>query len=225
VARAGQVLAPARALDLATLRRTFTVQGHDALIGALYPALLDTAIAEAPGVSLRFLPEPSVDTPDLARGHVDIEVGATVPATAEISHEVVGHDELVAVFRPEHPLATRFTLERFAAANHAVVSRRGRLRDGVDKVLAERAYGAGWSRPCRRARWPCRSPRAATRWWSWRATPAPGCARTSDCVRTSWTWTCRWRRSCWRGRAGMTPTRRIRGCVATAAPRWPDVIA
>ncbi|MFL6122950.1 LysR family transcriptional regulator [Actinophytocola sp.] len=138
VRRAGEVLAPARALNLATLRRTFTVQGHDALVGALYPALLDTALAEAPGVSLRFLPEPPVDTPDLARGHVDIEVGATVPASAEISHEVVGHDELVAVFRPEHPLATRFTLERFAAANHVIVSRRGRLRDGVDKLLAER---------------------------------------------------------------------------------------
>lgn len=138
VQRANELLSPAQALDLATLRRTFTIQGHDALLGALYPALLATAAAEAPGLSLRFLPEAAVDTPDLARGHVDLEIGATVPASPEISHETVGHDRLVAVFRAGHPLAEGFTLERFAAAHHVIVSRRGRLRDGLDELLAER---------------------------------------------------------------------------------------
>ncbi|WP_208297789.1 LysR family transcriptional regulator [Actinophytocola oryzae] len=137
VERAGEVLAPNRVLDLAKLRRTFTIQGHDALVGVLYPALLATAVVEAPGIGLRFLPESPVDTPDLARGHVDVEVGSTIPTTSEISHEVVGHDELVAVFRADHPLAQDFTLDHFAAADHVTVSRRGRLRDGVDKALAE----------------------------------------------------------------------------------------
>ncbi|MFJ3775491.1 LysR family transcriptional regulator [Streptomyces sp. NPDC090075] len=138
VQRANELLGPAQELDLAALRRTFTVQGHDALIGALYPALLTRAAVEAPGLNLRFLPEPAVDTPDLARGHVDLEVGATVPASPEISHEIVGHDRLVAVFRAGHPLEEDFTLERFATASHVIVSRRGRLRDGLDELLAER---------------------------------------------------------------------------------------
>lgn len=138
VQRANDVLSPARTLDLATLRRTFTIQGHDALIGALFPTLLSTAAAEAPGLSLRFLPEPATDTPDLARGHVDLGLGSTVPASAEISHEVVGRDRLVVAFRDGNPLARRFTLERFAAAEHIIVSRRGRLRDRVDDLLAER---------------------------------------------------------------------------------------
>jgi DNA-binding transcriptional LysR family regulator len=138
VQRANEVLAPARTLNLATLRRTFVIQGHDALLGALFPGLLDTAAAEAPGISLRFLPEPTTDTPDLARGHVDLDLGSAVPSSAEISHEVVAGDALVAVFRAGHPLAEEFTLERFAAADHVIVSRRGRPRDGVDRLLAER---------------------------------------------------------------------------------------
>jgi DNA-binding transcriptional LysR family regulator len=137
VQRANRLLAPAGTLDVGTLRRTFTIQGHDALIGALFPALLETASAEAPGLGLRFLPEPAVDTPDLARGHVDLGLGSTVPASPEISHEVVGQDRLVAMFRAGHPLAERFTLDRFAAADHVIVSRRGRMRDGLDKLLAE----------------------------------------------------------------------------------------
>ncbi|MEV7040018.1 LysR family transcriptional regulator [Amycolatopsis sp. NPDC051061] len=133
VARANRVLAPARTVDPATLRRTFTVQGHDALLAALFPALLRTASAEAPGIGLRLLAEAPVDTPDLARGHVDLEVGATVPGAPEISHDVVGEDRLVLVTRAGVALG----IEEFAAAEHVIVSRRGRLRDGVDKALAE----------------------------------------------------------------------------------------
>ena len=133
VARANRVLAPARTVDPATLRRTFTIQGHDALLAALFPALLKTASAEAPGIRLRLLAEAPVDTPDLARGHIDLEVGATVPGTPEISHEVVGEDRLVLVSRDR----VHLNIEEFAAAEHVIVSRRGRLRDGVDKALAE----------------------------------------------------------------------------------------
>jgi DNA-binding transcriptional LysR family regulator len=133
VARANRVLAPARTVDPATLRRTFTIQGHDALLAALFPALLRTASAEAPAMGLRLLAEASVDTPDLARGHVDLEVGATVPGSPEISHDVVGEDRLALVSRAGLAL----DLEEFAAAEHVIVSRRGRLRDRVDKALAE----------------------------------------------------------------------------------------
>jgi DNA-binding transcriptional LysR family regulator len=133
VARANRVLAPARTVDPATLRRTFTIQGHDALLAALFPALLRTASTEAPAMGLRLLAEAAVDTPDLARGHVDLEVGATVPGAPEISHDVVGEDRLVLVTRTGRQL----DLEEFAAAEHVIVSRRGRLRDGVDKALAE----------------------------------------------------------------------------------------
>jgi DNA-binding transcriptional LysR family regulator len=84
-------------------------------------------------MGLRLLAEASVDTPDLARGHVDLEVGATVPGSPEISHDVVGEDRLALVSRA----GVALDLDEFAAAEHVIVSRRGRLRDRVDKALAE----------------------------------------------------------------------------------------
>jgi DNA-binding transcriptional LysR family regulator len=137
VHRAGELLSPTRTLDLPNLRRTFTIQGHDALLGELSRRLL-ACVADARGVSLRFLAEPPTDTPDLARGHVDLDVGAAKPASPGVSHEVVGHDRLVAAFRAGHPLDREFSVERFAAADHIIISRRGRLRDGLDDRLAER---------------------------------------------------------------------------------------
>lgn len=136
VQRAQLALAPARTLDLPRLERTFSIQGHDALIGVLAPALL-RASAGAPGIGLRFLSEAAVDTPELARGHVDLEVGATAPTSPEISSDAVGHDRMVVAFRAGHPLAAGpLTLQRFAAAEHVTVSRRGRLRSAVDDALA-----------------------------------------------------------------------------------------
>lgn len=135
VYQANELLSPARTLNLPDLRRTFTIQGHDALLGELSLRLL-THTSEAPGVSFRFLAEPPTDTPDLARGHVDLHIGSATPDAPEISHELVGRDRLVAVFRAGHALE-EFTLDRFAAADHVIVSRRGRLRDGLDDLLAE----------------------------------------------------------------------------------------
>src|SRR4051812_25513646 len=75
VRQAQDVLMPSRELDLAALDRTFTLQCHDALATALTPALLDRIGEQAPGVTLRVLVESSVDTDDLRRGRVDLELG------------------------------------------------------------------------------------------------------------------------------------------------------
>lgn len=138
VARAAEVLSRERTLDLDALRRVFTIQGNDALIAAVAPALARSAAAEAPGVSFRILGEASTDTTDLARGHVDLELGSAIPAAPEVSHQEVGQDRLVVVMREGHPLADQLETESYAAAEHLILSRRGRLSDGVDKLLAER---------------------------------------------------------------------------------------
>lgn len=139
VQRANEVLRSAGVLDLASLRRTFAVQGHDALIGALAPALTAVAAAEAPLVALRFLAESGVDTHDLARGQVDIELGSALPSAAEVAYEELGHDRMVVVMAEGHPLAgKRLTAKRFAEARHIAVSRRGRPRGVVDDALEAR---------------------------------------------------------------------------------------
>ncbi|MFJ9421745.1 LysR family transcriptional regulator [Streptomyces sp. NPDC101249] len=132
------VLAPSRELDLATLERTFTLRWHDSLVALGGPALLAAVRAQAPGVRLRFVPESSVDTPGLARGEVDLEANAGGTEAPDIRAERVGESRPVVVAARDHPLAglREMTVERYAAADHVTVSRRGRLGNLLDDALA-----------------------------------------------------------------------------------------
>ncbi|PRY44740.1 LysR family transcriptional regulator [Umezawaea tangerina] len=136
VHQAQAVLSPEREVDLGSLDRVFTLRWHDSITTAVGAELLALVRAQAPGVRLRFLVEPSFDTDDLRRGHVDLEASAGEPQLPEISRELVGLDRLVVVLRADHPLADRpLTAQGYAEAEHITVSRRGRLRDPVDDVL------------------------------------------------------------------------------------------
>ena len=139
VAQAHAVLAPERGLDLGSLERTFTLQCHDAVTTALGPRLLDSARAQAPKVTLRLLPEATVDTLDLKHGHIDLEIGSGGPELPEIRSAVFAEDRLVLAMRAGHPLADRApTLQEYAEADHVTVSRRGRLSDRLDQLLERR---------------------------------------------------------------------------------------
>jgi DNA-binding transcriptional LysR family regulator len=139
VRRATAVLTPPRTLDLDTLDRVFTIRSHDALAAALAPPLTAVLGAAAPGVQIRLLAEPSADVADLARGHTDLEIGASGPSRPEIAAETIGTDHMAVIFRAGHQLADgELTSERLAAASHVTVSRRGRLHGVIDDALAER---------------------------------------------------------------------------------------
>ncbi len=130
------VLTPHRRLDLATLERAFTIQGHDTLITSMAPALLELVQSQAPGVVLRFLAEGPTDTADLRQRRVDLELGASEPNRPEIRHEILGAGRFVVAMRPNHPLLTgRLTTKKYANAEHVIVTRRGRLHDQIDEVL------------------------------------------------------------------------------------------
>ncbi|MCA1218806.1 LysR family transcriptional regulator [Streptomyces sp. 8L] len=137
VRQAREVLSPEREVDLGTLERVFTVRWHDALADACGPALLSSVHRQAPGVRIRLVAESSSDTPDLRRGDVDLESSTDAPTAPGVRHRRIGEDRLVVAVRPGHPLAREpLTTELYAAAEHVTVSRRGRLRDPVDDVLA-----------------------------------------------------------------------------------------
>ena len=136
VEQAQGLLAPQRELDLARLDRTFTLKFHDAVTTAAGPDLLAQVRAAAPGVRLRFLAEAGTDTADLRRGEIDLEAGSTQPTAPEVHSDLIGHDRLmVAVPGPADP-APALTIGEYAAADHVIVSRRGRLRDPIDEALA-----------------------------------------------------------------------------------------
>ncbi|WP_375424680.1 LysR family transcriptional regulator [uncultured Friedmanniella sp.] len=138
VQQARSVLRPHHDLDLLTLERTFSLQCHDAITSVLAPTLLAMTRAAAPGVTLRFLAEPAADNGDLRRGRVDLTLGSTTPDQPDTRHENLGQGRLVVALRAGHPLQTdQLDLARYAAADHVLVSRRGRLSDPIDTALAE----------------------------------------------------------------------------------------
>ncbi|MFJ4831935.1 LysR family transcriptional regulator [Streptomyces sp. NPDC088747] len=141
VQQAHQLLSAQRDLDLAALERVFTVRWHDALTAACGTALITAVHRQAPGVQLRLPAEPGSDTPDLRRGEVDLESSSSRPTLPDIRHRLVGSDQLVVAVRPGHPLTEGpLSPERYAAAEHLTVSRRGRLRDQIDDALSEHGY-------------------------------------------------------------------------------------
>ncbi|MEU8775472.1 LysR family transcriptional regulator [Streptomyces sp. NPDC048606] len=139
VEQAHRLLSTQQELDLASLERDFTVRWHDALTEACGPALIAAVRRQAPGVRIRLPAESGTDDAELRRGEVDLESGTAAAALPDVRHRLVGRDRLVVAVRPGHPLAEGPPdAERYAAADHLTVSRRGRLRDGIDDALAAR---------------------------------------------------------------------------------------
>lgn len=137
VQQAQAVLQPHHELVLETLDRTFTLQCHDALTCALAPLLIARMRDVAPGVTLRFLAEGTTDGSDLRRGQVDLTLGSTSSDQPDTRCETLGEGRLVVALRAGHPLDPgRLGLAEYAAADHVLVSRRGRLSDPVDLALA-----------------------------------------------------------------------------------------
>jgi DNA-binding transcriptional LysR family regulator len=137
--QAQRVLAPPRPTDLSTVHRTFAVRGHEALIMQVAGAAVLDAERRAPGVRLRFLPEPGSDDDALRTGEIDLDLGTGGPELSGVMRRRIGDDRLVVALRANHPAAAdRLTAERYAELRHLNVSRRGRLTDQTDGVLADK---------------------------------------------------------------------------------------
>lgn len=139
VERARSLFTAGPPADPATLTRAFTISAHDCHVVAFGPGLLDRVARTAPGVTLRFLAEGPASAPSLRDGAVDLEIGVIDRNEPEIRVEPLLTDRMIGVVRPGHPLTDGpVTAQRFAAADHLVVSRRGRLSGPVDDALAAR---------------------------------------------------------------------------------------
>lgn len=139
VEEAEAVLRPALSFELATLERSFTIRCTEGFAESFGPALLRRIAAQAPGVRLCFVPKPDKDSAPLREGTVDLETGVTSKEMGpEIRTQGLFRDRLVGVVRKGHPLARgRMTAQRYAAAAHVLVARRGLETGAVDSALAQ----------------------------------------------------------------------------------------
>jgi DNA-binding transcriptional LysR family regulator len=135
---ARSVLRPAEKLDLGSLRRRFTLRTSEGFAETFGPDLLAAVAAQAPGVTLQFLSKPDKDAAPLREGEVDVETGVVDAATApELRTLPLFADRWVGVVRPAHPLAEGpVSVDRYAAAGHVLVQRRGLHGDDIDAAVA-----------------------------------------------------------------------------------------
>ena len=134
----------------AEAENTFVLAMADATAAELIPRLVQIIESEAPGVSLRVVPLSTRDPRkllddeaiDLAVGYfpaalADLTARAQVGKAVAFAHQRLYDGVYVGVMRSGHPLASgAFTLDRFCAARHLLVSFSGRPFGFIDEALA-----------------------------------------------------------------------------------------
>jgi len=133
------VLRPAVAsLDLAELKRSFTLRCNEGFVEVFAARLVAAVIAVAPNVRLHFAPKPDKDVRALREGLIDIEIGVLGKSGPEVRLQTLFRDHFLCAVREGHPLLGRgkITAERYAACGHVVASRRGHGSGPVDEALA-----------------------------------------------------------------------------------------
>jgi DNA-binding transcriptional LysR family regulator len=109
----------------------------DGFVENFGPDILARVASEAPEVRLRFVPKTDRSSIFLREGGVDLETGVIGETMApEIRTQGLFRDRYIGAVRPGHPLARgKITMQRFAAGQHVLVSRRGSERGPVDDAL------------------------------------------------------------------------------------------
>lgn len=142
-------LAPS-VFEPASASTTFVLTMADATAAELMPPLVALITERAPGVSLRVVPLTTRDPRRLLdEGHADLAIGNFPAVMADLTaraqsgeavsflHHGLFHGDYVCVMRQGHPLAKGpFTLKRFCAARHMLVSFSGRAYGFIDEALA-----------------------------------------------------------------------------------------
>jgi DNA-binding transcriptional LysR family regulator len=119
------------------LKRTFTIYTTDHVLLVLGPALDRILRAEAPDVSLRFLPSVTDDWIPLRDGVADLSVCILGHFPPEFRTKRLFVDSFTCVVRADHPrVGEGLTLAEYLALDHIIVAPLG-LPSHVDAVLAE----------------------------------------------------------------------------------------
>lgn len=129
-------------VDFSQLERTLTLRTNDGFAGAWATRLVCATAAEAPGVSLHFIPRADKNMAALRNGVIDLDVGVLEFAEAEIHSEPLFNASFVGVVRENHPLVSQRTGEAvsakdFVAWPHISTSPRGLAAGRLDAALKE----------------------------------------------------------------------------------------
>ena len=132
------LLRPSELIELATLKRVFTLRTSDGFAEGFGPELIRIVGAEAPYVQLRFIRKLDKDSAGLRDGSVDLETGVVAQAIGpEVRAQALFADRYVVVVREGHDLAHKgVTAADYAQGRHVLVSRQGLELGAIDEALS-----------------------------------------------------------------------------------------
>jgi DNA-binding transcriptional LysR family regulator len=138
LARVRAVVGVALPFDPSTSTRRFAVGAPDAIATVVLPPVLAAVRREAPGVVVNVVEvEPSATLAALDARTVDIACYPLEELPARFEGRELYEEDFVIAACAGHTLSKRPSLERYAAAQHVLVSPTGNTRGFMDDVLAE----------------------------------------------------------------------------------------
>lgn len=139
VEEAARALEVERPFAARELQRAFVVYTSDYVLTLLGSALDRVVHAEAPHVSLRFVPITIDDSAPLREGSADLAIGIYGELPPEMRIRQLITDRFVCVVRKDHPtVKQRLGLDQFVQLEHVQVAPRGTPGGYIDDVLRER---------------------------------------------------------------------------------------
>ena len=138
--RARQVISRAEKFDPRHSVRRFVIGAPDAVTAVLLPPLLNTLRRDAPGIDLgvrNLVGQFEVSLAELDQRTLDVALLPLPDIPARFATRVLYEEDFVLVRRVGHPSGGKFTLAKYAAAAHVMVSVSGDPHGPVDKLLAE----------------------------------------------------------------------------------------
>ena len=125
--------------EASTSRRVFTIAATDLVIDMVWAELRQRIEDEAPSVSIHTVPYTIANGERvLTQASADLLIGADDLMPPMPTSEFLVELDYVCVMRPDHELAkVDLTLDRFASADHLLVSLSGDTHGYTDMVLAE----------------------------------------------------------------------------------------
>ena len=125
--------------DPTCAKRTFRIALPDIVLDGLWLDLRLLFEQEAPGLNLHAVPYTITNTKKLLDdADVDLVIGTSNKALENISSDHLFDTSYVCVMRKNHPLGkTKLTVEKFAAAEHLLISMSGGSVSPTDQALTE----------------------------------------------------------------------------------------
>src|SRR6187551_3397910 len=139
--RARQVISRAEKFDPRHSVRRFVIGAPDAVTAVLVPPLLNALRREAPGIDLgvrNLVGQFEASLAELDQRTLDVAMLPLSDIPARFASRVLYDEDFVLVRRVGHPSGRKFTLAKYAAAAHVMVSVSGDPHGPVDKLPAER---------------------------------------------------------------------------------------